>query len=275
MDNLAINLTSACSSATITVLFVHPIEVLKIRLQIKQHVQTSIPNILKNMYKQEGISSFWKGLKPAMIREGTYTTLRIGLYDPIKKYFGVTNQSPFYLKFFSGSLAGVCAVAVSNPFDILKTRMMASDKNLKITSLINEIYKFGKIKAFYSNLGVNVSRGMILNGTIMSTNDTVKQKLSSLNFTNNIVVINAISAFISGFVVTCVVNPFDVLRTRLMNQSLHTLEYKGIVDCATKMIKKEGIKSLYYGFFPLWFKFAPTSVLHFVFFEHFKFILTK
>jgi hypothetical protein len=152
---------------------------------------------------------------------------------------------------------------------------MASGSDIGLTNLIKEIFKFGGIRAFYSNLPVNISRGMILNGTIMSTNDTVKQKILKLNIINNMVITNAISAFISGFVVTCVVNPFDVLRTRLMNQSLASPEYAGILDCAKTMLKKEGVKSLYYGFIPLWLKFAPTTVLHFIFFEYTKSIINK
>lgn len=268
MNDITINLLSACSSAIITSFFVHPIEVIKIRLQI-DNKRINSKTLVHQMYKQEGILSYWKGIKPAILREGSYTTLRIGLYSPIKDYFRVTSESPTYLKFFSGSLAGLIAVSISNPFDILKTRTMASTKDIKLLNLIKSIHATG-FQSFYSNLPVNLTRGMILNGVVMSSNDTIKKELVKLNFTTNVILLNAISGFGSGFIVTCVVNPFDVIRTRLMNQNLIAPQYKGIVDCARQMVKKEGIKSMYYGFIPLWFKFAPTTVLHFVFFEQIK-----
>jgi hypothetical protein len=40
------------------------------------------------------------------MREASYTSLRLGLYAPIKHAMGVTNESNFVLKFLAGSAAG-------------------------------------------------------------------------------------------------------------------------------------------------------------------------
>ena len=54
---------------------------------------------VKVIAAEEGISSFWKGIGAAWLREASYTSLRLGLYDPIKKVMGVTPDSHFLLKF--------------------------------------------------------------------------------------------------------------------------------------------------------------------------------
>jgi hypothetical protein len=85
------------------------------------------PIFYKRLRSQEGVTAFWKGIGAAWMREASYTSLRLGLYGPIKHAMGVTSKSPFLMKFAAGSLAGAIGSTVGNPFDVLKTRMMTSE----------------------------------------------------------------------------------------------------------------------------------------------------
>ena len=76
--------------------------------------------------KEEGAAAFWNGISAAWLREASYTSLRLGMYAPIKQVMGVNNDSNFMLKFTAGSAAGALGSAAGNPFDVLKTRMMAN-----------------------------------------------------------------------------------------------------------------------------------------------------
>jgi len=80
------------------------------------------------------------------------------------------------------------------------------------------------------------------------------------------------SAFVAGFFMTCTVAPFDLIRTRLMNQPVEADKkiYNGFVDCFTKILKTEGPLGFYKGFMPIWSRFAPTTCLQLVFFEAFR-----
>ena len=60
---------------------------------------------------------------------------------------------------------------------------------------------------------------------------------------------------------TATVSPFDRLRTSLMNQPTDKKIYDGFVDCAVKTIKTDGPLSLWRGFIPIWFRFAPTATI--------------
>jgi hypothetical protein len=59
----------------------------------------------------------------------------------------------------------------------------------------------------------------------------------------------------------CTVTPFDMLRTRLMNKTKDGVVYKNLFHAAQSIVKNEGIKALYKGFFPVWGRFAPTTTL--------------
>lgn len=56
---------------------------------------------------EEGILGLWKGVNVAWLREASYTSLRLGLYEPIKVAFGAgAPDAPFIKKFLAGSAAG-------------------------------------------------------------------------------------------------------------------------------------------------------------------------
>ena len=60
------------------------------------------------------------------MREASYTSLRLGLYEPLKSITGAENKDAGFLrKLMAGGLAGGIGSVAGNPFDVLKTRMMA------------------------------------------------------------------------------------------------------------------------------------------------------
>lgn len=59
----------------------------------------------------------------------SYTSLRLGLYSPIKDALAGENKNnpSGVVKFVSGACSGAIAASAGNPFDVLKTRMMAAE----------------------------------------------------------------------------------------------------------------------------------------------------
>ena len=73
----------------------HPIDVVKTRLQVsgdggRDYKALGLGGTISVVAKEEGIAAFWKGIPAAWLREASYTSLRLGLYDPIKTAMGVT-----------------------------------------------------------------------------------------------------------------------------------------------------------------------------------------
>ena len=122
----------------------------KTRLQIsgdgastRNYKALGISGTVRVIFKEEGLSAFWKGIGAAWLREASYTSLRLGLYQPIKDAMGVNSKSHFVFKFAAGSLAGALGSIAGNPFDVLKTRMMASAavKTPGLVETASELYK--------------------------------------------------------------------------------------------------------------------------------------
>ena len=69
------------------------------------------------------------------------------------------------------------------------------------------------------------------------------------------------------------VSPFDMVRTRLMNQPPDAKIYSGAFDCVGKIMAAEGPGGFYRGFLPIWMRFAPTTCLQLVIFEQLRGVL--
>jgi len=269
---------AAGTAAVLTVCGVHPIDVVKTRLQVsgsgnsRNYKALGIGGTVRIVAAEEGMGAFYKGIQAAWLREASYTSLRIGLYAPIKKAMGVKSDSHFFMKFSAGSLAGGIGSIVGNPFDVLKTRLMAAEgkdaPNMK--QVVSHLYKQQGIQGFYRGIDANVMRAMVLNGTKMGCYDQIKKMISVSGIVPSGIPTHFCAAFGAGFFMACTVAPFDMIRTRLMNQPADARIYRNFVDCAFKLVTKEGPMALYSGFIPIWARFAPTTCLQLVIFEQLK-----
>lgn len=94
MKKMITNIACAGGAAVITVSFIHPIDVVKTRLQISGEAgrQTKQYNgmtgVVRSVLADEGAGAFYKGIGAAWMREASYTSLRLGLYEPCKGLVG-------------------------------------------------------------------------------------------------------------------------------------------------------------------------------------------
>ena len=174
MDMLLKSVAGAGAAAVITVTFIHPVDVLKTRLQVsgdassgaRNYKALGIGGTVRVIAREEGVAAFWKGIGAAWMREASYTSLRLGLYGPIKGVMGIKKDSPFVMTFIAGGLAGALGSTVGNPFDVVKTRMMAAEGKVipSVSRTFGELYAAQGLKGFYRGLQANVMRAVVLNG---------------------------------------------------------------------------------------------------------------
>ena len=79
---------------------------------------------------------------------------------------------------------------------------------------------------------------------------------------------NVLGAALSGFVVAVVINPLDVVSTRMYNQPGQKRMYNGFLDCVMKILRAEGISAFYKGLFAQYLRIGPHSFLSLIFWHH-------
>ena len=266
---------SSIAAQTVT----HPIETIKARLQIsgEKGRQTKnysgIVGTARTIIQTEGIANgLYKGIKAAYFRELVYSSLRLGLYEPFKKFFGATdpNNTPIWKKFISGSSAGLVAAACANPIDFMKIRMQTWEgEAYSLGWHVKDVYSKAGIAGFYRGVQITMARAMIINGTKLSSYDHIKNKLKKIGFKDG-VLLQFMCSFTAGLLMAIVVAPIDLSRTRVFSQDPKNPQYKGLVDCISKTVRNEGFRGLYKGFFPLWYRFGPFTVIQLVTWEQLR-----
>lgn len=274
----------AGSAAVITVTFIHPIDVVKTRMQVsgtagaRDYKSLGLFGTVSTVASEEGVAAFWKGIPAAWLREASYTSLRLGLYAPIKKAVGADQPgSGFFIKFAAGCMAGGIGSLAGNPFDVLKTKMMAAEgEGVSFANTARSILKDQGAKGFYKGIDANIARAMVNNGTKMACYDVTKKTITGATGLTGLP-LQVMSAMTAGLAMTATVAPFDMVRTRLMNQPIVAASaapgsaaaplYANFADCAVKVVRAQGMGALWAGAVPMWARIAPTTTLQLVLFE--------
>jgi len=269
------------------------IEVVKIRLQLQNQLQTTAIKRYNGMFhgiftifSQEGIRGLYKGITPAALREGTYAGLRMGLYEPLKKLLGEERSKGTELgilgKIVSGSVAGGVGAAIANPTDLIKIRMQAEGPE-DIPRYKSTVHAFSTIIKNEGFLGLyrgtiaTTQRAMIISAAMMPTYDHSKHYLREQGiFPRDNIYAHFCSGMMAGFTMAVVTSPIDVAKTRIMNQmqnaEFHAGEYKfrGLTDCLLRTARSEGLVGLYKGFIPNWGRLGPHTTLAMMCFEQLR-----
>lgn len=81
------------ASCVFTVNFTHPIELVKTRMQVSGN---GLGATAGSTFAKEGVGAFWKGIVWAWGREGSYASIKLGAYAPVRDAIGAGNKDCEY-----------------------------------------------------------------------------------------------------------------------------------------------------------------------------------
>ncbi len=84
------------ASCIFTVNFTHPIELVKTRMQVSGN---SLGGTIGSTLAKEGPTAFWKGIVWAWGREGSYASIKLGAYAPVRDAMGASSKDCKYDKY--------------------------------------------------------------------------------------------------------------------------------------------------------------------------------
>ncbi|XP_012215578.1 mitochondrial glycine transporter-like isoform X1 [Linepithema humile] len=122
MQAVSLGITARSISGALLI----PITVVKTRFESGVYKYDSINEALRSIYKQEGIRGLSSGLVPTLLRDAPYSGLYLMFYTRLKNVVasaGMTNDSYVSVHFGCGILAGILASIVTQPPDVIKTKM--------------------------------------------------------------------------------------------------------------------------------------------------------
>lgn len=118
----------------------NPVDVVKTRLQIQGELgrggaepKFGMLSGTARLVQTEGIRALYKGLLPSLLREASYSTIRMGAYESFKHrlFPDHVGELPVFKKFIAAGLSGALGAAIANPTDLaswvsLRVLVMAS-----------------------------------------------------------------------------------------------------------------------------------------------------
>lgn len=171
---------------------------------------------------------------------------------------------------------------VASPADLVKVRMQADGRMVSHClqpryggpfDALNKIIFAEGFRGLWKGVVPNVQRAFLVNMGELACYDHAKHFIIESHIANDNIYAHTLASAMSGLSATALSCPADVVKTRMMNQSLSEdgkLRYKNSIDCLAKTVRIEGARALWKGFFPTWARLGPWQFVFWVSYEKFR-----
>jgi hypothetical protein len=113
----------------------NPFDVLKTLSQANQGKSVPLKTLVNNMYKDQGMAGFYRGLQANIMRACVLNATKMGCYDISKGYVCEATgwkRKDVRTTFCSATLAGFCMTLTVSPFDRIRTSLMNQPTDKKL-----------------------------------------------------------------------------------------------------------------------------------------------
>ncbi|KAJ7596777.1 mitochondrial carrier [Mycena floridula] len=259
----------------------HPLDLTKARMQTLETLpgvkHPSAFAMIRTSISRSGFTSLYAGLTASLLRQMTYSLVRLGSYEEIKSRISHPSTPQLLI---AAAVAGGLGGIAGNPADILLVRMttdaIRSPENRygysNVVSGFRRIIKDEGVQGLTRGLGANTARAVLMNISQVGSYDLFKAALlhTSVPVINyelkDGLVLHAIASTLAGALATTICSPADVLKSRIMSSSSND----GVLHVLSTSLREEGPRFLLKGWTPAFIRLGPQTVLLFVFFEQLK-----
>ncbi|EEB15852.1 mitochondrial 2-oxodicarboxylate carrier, putative [Pediculus humanus corporis] len=284
----ALQIISGGSAGFIEVCFMHPLDLIKTRIQIQSN-KTSIilPNGNDSKYryngiidclikisKYEGISSFYKGILPPLMAETPKRAIKFFTFQQYKNLFLFGSENPTPLTYsLAGACSGITEAVFVNPFEVVKIYLQSNkSKSKEVPSawhVTKEIYKsngFG-LNGLNKGLSGTIARNGIFNMVYFGFYHSVKDILPKNNGKIENFLAHLLIGFTSGSLASCVNIPFDVAKSRIQAPQ-NDGKYKKLIPTMQIIAREEGWRALYKGLLPKIMRLGPGGAIMLIIYDY-------
>lgn len=263
--NLVAEFMTSGISVGAGVVLTNPVDVVKIRQQLAGQGR----NVLSTGFavvRDDGPAALYRGVTPAVARGVLYGGLRIGLYTPLKNAMSPEGQEPSLLtKIAAGVLSGAIAAGVSNPTDLVKTRMQATGTVPKGPLVVAaEVYRTEGLQGLWRGTTPSMARAALQTASQCATYDEVKRIfIRQLGWEDGIGTHFAVS-IVTGLVTTTITAPVDMVKTRMF------VNGGSPAECVADIYRQFGTRGLFRGWTANFARQGPMTTATFIVMEQLR-----
>ncbi|KAJ0399689.1 hypothetical protein P43SY_003694 [Pythium insidiosum] len=289
----------------------NPIDVVKIRLQLQTlapPASASASSVsapctryhgfrhgLRTIWLEEGLIGWYKGIQASLLREGSYSALRFGLYDVVKETYenhlfpapssssSPTHSAPLFIKLLAGATTGAIGSALANPMDLVKVRMQSDRSGLRYHNSFwfacrDILQHDGLVRGFYRGVGPTTVRAMVLTATQLPSYDHMKSVLLQSSALEEGFTVHILASMFAGLMAATTSSPVDVLKTKIMNECSKTAACPDQFRSSQALLRRtfmhvlrtDGVRGFFKGWFPNWIRIGPHTIISLLVYEELR-----
>lgn len=256
-DVFRISLISGAAAGFTVDAILFPLDTLKTRLQLASSTITATPAGIA------WLTSLYHGFGPAVLASAPAAAAFFGTYDTAKRVlnerFNARGENERYAPAFhmlAAALGDISSSTVRSPFEVVKQRMQ-SGMYTSATAATKMIFKKEGLGGFYTGYGSLVLRELPFDALQFPLYEWFKKewaKSKGVPIHELQTWESCVCGSVAGGLSATVTTPLDVVKTRLMTQSIENPKYLGLVHGLKTIAKEEGPRVLMSGVVPrvLW-----------------------
>ena len=261
---------SGSLSACMSVLFTNVPEVIKTRLQLdgegakrgagRQY--SGVIDAFVRIGRQEGLRGLHAGLSAALLHQTMMNGARLGFYEPIQSALVDLGGTPgaTLTRIAAGALAGAIGATLGSPAYLVKSRLqsqspffVAKERHAYAGTWdgLRQIYAAEGLRGLFRGIDGALPRVMTGSAVQLTSYDLCKQWVAELGLApGGGVLLHSLAGLASSLITVTVINPLDVISTRLYQSAGRATLYTGPIDCLRQTVRNVGWAALQKGWLP-------------------------
>lgn len=243
----------------------HPMDTVKVRLQTQSSENPVFRGTLDCVIKtwqQEGISGFYRGVMAPLAGSLVQNAAIFGVYGSAARFFGADKKaeggSDLVRVAKASAVTGFCLAFVESPVELVKCRLQAqvgvsslSGESSSSYAMAKKIVRRHGFSGLCHGLNATIVRSTTAKVLYFVSFEWAVQKMATDPSYPSLSICFLAGGFAGG-VAWGVNYPSDIVKSRLQTDHIDAARrsYKGMLDCATQIWRKEGAASFLKGFVP-------------------------
>lgn len=228
-----------------------PLEVWKTRMGRFRH-ETTLTSF-HNIYKQNGLPGFWKGLAPKMIESASKGAVLLYAKEAISDAANTAGAGKTTAGFIAGAGGGVCQTVVMGPCTFLVTAVVNGGPNTSVTSQMAKTWAEKGIVGFYPG-GVAIAFRQASNwASRQGFTEAARSRLRLALYNDPSARLTKPQEAMCGFaggMLSCWNHPFEVARIEMQSRAAAGESYQSMVQVFRNVYAQYGVEGLFKGVIP-------------------------
>ncbi|CAL9059396.1 uncharacterized protein LOC135650567 [Musa acuminata AAA Group] len=234
---------------------------------------------------EEGFRAFWKGNLVTVVHRLPYSSISFCSYEWYKHLLQLiprlsrhrnSESADACVRLLGGGLAGITAASITYPLDLVRTRLAAQTNTMYYRGISHALYAICRdegIKGLYKGLGATLLGVGPSLAISFSVYETLRSHWQLKRPHDSAVLVSLASGSLSGIASSTVTFPLDLVRRRkqLEGAAGRSRVYTtSLFGTFRHILGTEGVRGLYRGILPEYYKVVPGVGIAFMTFEALK-----